>query len=49
MGIDVTAEFNDEDLEKLIVLRGELSGKTVSPDQLKKLKSSKSKTIREGC
>ena len=50
IGISVTNQFSDKDLTKLIEIRNKLSGQNVSPDQLlQKLKSSKSKTIREGC
>ena len=50
IGISVTNEFSDKDLTNLIEIRGKLSGEKTSADQvLKKLKSSKSKTIREGC
>ncbi len=50
IGISITNQFSDKDLSTLIELRNKISGEKVSPDQqLEKLKSSKSKTIREGC
>ncbi len=50
IGISITNQFSDKDLTNLIEIRGKLSGEKTSADQvLKKLKSSKSKTIREGC
>jgi rhodanese-related sulfurtransferase len=50
IGISITNQFSDKDLTNLIEIRGKLSGEKTSADQvLKKLKSSKSKAIREGC
>lgn len=50
IGIAVTNQFSDQDLTKLIEARNKISGEKISPDQLlNKLKSSKSKAIREGC
>ena len=50
IGISITNQFSDKDLTTLIEIRNKISGEKTSPDQLlKKLKSSKSKTIREGC
>jgi rhodanese-related sulfurtransferase len=48
--ISITNELSDQDLQILIDLRNRISGEKVSSDQLlDKLKSSKSKSIREGC
>ncbi len=50
IGISITNQFSDKDLTNLIELRNKLSGKNVSAtEMLKTLKSSKPKTIREGC
>ncbi|MGA9291301.1 MAG: rhodanese-like domain-containing protein [Ignavibacteriaceae bacterium] len=50
IGISITNQFSDKDLTNLIEIRSKLSGEKTSADQvLKKLKSSKSKAIREGC
>jgi len=50
IGISVTNELSDNDLQTLLRLRNKISGENVSPEQvLDKLKSSKSKKIREGC
>ncbi len=50
IGISITNQFSDKDLTSLIEIRNKLSGEKVSPGQLlDKLKSSKSKAIREGC
>lgn len=50
IGIAVTNQFSDKQLTSLIELRSEISGEKVSPQEmLKKLKSSKKKTVREGC
>jgi rhodanese-related sulfurtransferase len=48
--ISITNELSDQGLQILLDLRSKISGKKVSSDQLiDKLKSSKSKAIREGC
>jgi rhodanese-related sulfurtransferase len=48
--ISITNELSDQGLQTLLHLRNKISGEKVSTDQLiDKLKSSKSKTIREGC
>jgi rhodanese-related sulfurtransferase len=48
--IAITNQLSDQDLQKLLVLRSDLTGDKVSVDQLmNKLKSGKSKSIREGC
>jgi len=48
--ISVTNQLSDKDLQTLLELRNKLSGENVSPEQvLDKLKSGKSKKIREGC
>lgn len=50
VGISLTNQFSDKQLTELIKIRNKLSGEKISPDQLlKQLKSSKAKTIREGC
>ncbi len=50
IGISITNQFSDKDLTSLIEIRNKISGEKVSADQmLDKLKSSKSKAIREGC
>ncbi len=50
IGISITAKFNDTNLEKLMEVRDQLSGKNGSSKQLlEKLKSGKKKAIREGC
>jgi rhodanese-related sulfurtransferase len=50
IGISVTNELSDNDLQTLLRLRNKISGENVSPEQLlDKLKSGKSKKIREGC
>lgn len=50
IGLSITNQFSNEQLTNLIELRNKLSGEKVSPDELlKKLKSSRSKAIREGC
>ncbi len=48
--ISITNELSDQGLQNLLELRNKISGEKVSSDQLpNKLKSSKSKAIREGC
>ena len=50
IGISITSQLNDKDLSTLVELRSKLSGEKASPDQLlDKLKSGKSKAIKEGC
>ncbi len=50
IGIDITSKLSDNQLSNLIELRGKLSGEKTSPAQLlEKLKSGKSKAVREGC
>ena len=48
--LSVTNQLSDKDIQTLVGLRNKISGEKASPDQvLEKLKSSKSKAIREGC
>lgn len=48
--IAISNQLSDIDLQRLLELRNELSGDKASVDELmNKLKSSKSKSIREGC
>lgn len=50
IGISITNQLSDKNLRTLIELRNKISGENISADKvLKQLKSSKSKTIREGC
>ncbi len=48
--ISVTNQLSDKQLQDLVELRNKISGENVSPAQvMKKLKSSKSASVREGC
>jgi rhodanese-related sulfurtransferase len=50
LDISLTDELSDKNIQTLLQLRNILSGENVSPGQLlEKIKSSKSKKIREGC
>ena len=50
IGISITNQLSDKDIQTLIELRNKISGEKASAGQsLDKLKSSKSSAVREGC
>lgn len=50
IGITITSQMSDKDLQTLLELRNKLSGNKVSQAQsIENLKSGKSKAVREGC
>lgn len=49
IGISITNQLSDKDLQTLVELRNKISGEKGSPGQTLDLKGSKSKALREGC